>query len=231
MQQRILNVMLFLAVFLQVILVSYAFWHLVIMPIFGPSDVKANFHYWLEVIYFTSGAILAATAVIALIYAWKQVEAAQESHKLAEHRQHTSVFLEIEGRWSSDGMLKSRREIANLIKKINPKNEDNKKFVRQFADEIALMRKYENKQYMQLMQFIFYIENLGLLVEQEYMKVDDVYSLLAPAIQTSSKVFRLYLLQRRRESEIAPQNRKALDLFGNALRLMRYTRLRARQTI
>ena len=80
------------------------------------------------------------------------------------------------------------------------------------------------------MQVIFYLENLGLLVEKQYMDFDDVYLLLAPAIQTADAVFRLYLLQLRRASGYNTANRKAIDLFGNVLRLMRYARLRAQHT-
>jgi hypothetical protein len=223
---RALAYILALATLMMTLLFGYAFWELVVIPLFANSDPKLELKFWFELIYFISGVGILATAITALYGANKQIKLIHLSHEHDVHQRKALVYLEMENRWASPTMMVSKNKIAGLVSQVNPNNLRNNLFRSNFSNDISNIRKTDRKHYLSLLGPINFLESVGVMVEKGYLEYEDVDALMAPALRLYDDVFRLHLLQRRKEFSPSTKERARVDLYGYTIRLLRTARLR-----
>lgn len=133
--------------------------------------------------YFVTNTLLVGVALIALVGAYFQAKAARDQALEVLHTRRANVFLEIQARWSSDRVLASREEYTKLRERHRlPEGGFDAAGI---SAELTAMRADPARlsEHIALMQMPNFFETLGLLVEQDYIDVNDVRLLVGGSIR------------------------------------------------
>lgn len=157
---------------------------------------QTNIRYIFEVLYFISGIILAVTAYFALNFAKAQVNQAQIAHMETVKAHKAGMFLEIEKRWASEGIVRSRKAIKLLKDKLGDSSDENMgDKIHEHASQLA---KDNIGKYVDDFHALFFLETIGLMVRscRNYMDIEEVVSLYYPAISEYEELFKVHLQSR-----------------------------------
>lgn len=133
--------------------------------------------------YFVTNTLLVGIALVALIGAYFQARAARDQAREILHTRRANVFLEIQARWSSDKVLTSREQYTKLRERHRvPGGGFDGTAI---SAELTAMRADPARlpEHIALMQMPNFFETLGLLVEQDYIDIDDVRLLVGGSVR------------------------------------------------
>lgn len=156
--------------------------------------------------------ILVFVAVGALAYAAKEVSAAHTANHLAYLQSKATFLLEVDRRWDSQEMVNSRSLIRtvrdDLMKLVASKYSQlddahkAEKLGDEFAKALAEMRKNDPNNYVLMLRYCGFFETVGVMVQREYIPLDDIDALFRGPILAVDTCLRSHISQRQNETGV-----------------------------
>jgi hypothetical protein len=163
---------------------------------------------WLELCYFAASIIVAGVAWFAVRFAADQARQARKQSEEAERSRAAQVYLQITGRFISSDISKSRVLSAHVIRGFDPANGVHETMGEFFHAKVNPLRtsadRKEVNAYMRHMAILAFFEDVGVLVRQHYVRLDDIRLLFKGAVLTTRAIFEHHIMARR-EAEKAPE--------------------------
>lgn len=160
-------------------------------------------------------------AVVAAIYAHRQVAAMRESNqkqansaKNQELQLRASVLLSLDERWESETMTSAVAELQSLIKEVENAliraNPDvslvdlRRRSAPIYLAKLREMETHEPRRYLLVFRICSFFETLGYTAKARYLTVDDVFELFSVSITATAMVFRPYIEEMVRQEAANP---------------------------
>lgn len=175
--------------------------------------------HWLEISYWISQIVLTLIALGAACVAWTQVKATHEARAAQMRVMNATLLMELDKRWDSSDLRKSRRLYTAAAAKIDahlaaigqPRDKAN---IRAGWTRFLKDCRANNKEdYSQLLMMLSFFETVGLMVKKDYISEDYVIDLLEGPIVNIGLRFGDHIAERSKEAGVPH------GLYENALRL------------
>lgn len=159
----------------------------------NPSILRGG----LELLYFVANIVVTLIAILALQFAAKQAKEAEKS-RLAQ------VYMEIANRYVAPEIVDSRIMTTVLQfrhQKSVESGETNLTLPRYVHQEMEALRQQGTEEglraYSRYLEILAFFENVGLLVNEGYLRIDNMKSLFASAIKATYEMYAHHIEQRR----------------------------------
>ena len=156
-----------------------------------------------ELVYFLTNSMVALVAILAIRFAQRQVLHAQEQNKITSAQTETSimiaqagVYMRLVEKIASDAMeagIYFYKKLSTEYAKL------------QTADSLGTyahkeIDKFDDKDMARLIEFLTFLEDVGLMARRRYLSMDDVFFLLEGPLKDFGDVFMHYMEYRRARS-------------------------------
>lgn len=190
-----------------------------ILPETSGEDSMRMLDSW-EDFYFASQILLFGVVAIGAVLSFRQLRMLAKQAK-------ATFLLELDRRWESNEMVPVREAISEhrsfIERKIRTDHSDltddqkREKYKELFADELDALEKSNFERYSKFLRAWGFLETLGYLVKNKYLKPEEVDSLLGYSILQVDDMSRAHILKRDAEEE--SKTGRPAHLYANALYL------------
>jgi hypothetical protein len=179
---------------------------------------------FVEIVFFVSQIGVALLAAVALHVARNHARHMAERTKEAERARRATVYMEINSRYHSPAITYSRLKLVYLTELYAAvaRTETLDEFVdaRLRVMWYQSFAKFDEAQsgecdYTRTLKLLSYLEDIGVLVEKEYVDANDVLDFMGGVILMVEKALRAHIIWRRQEEQDGSGS-----LYANALKLM-----------
>ena len=172
--------------------------------------------------YYKSQIYLAVAASVAgLVAVWQALE--------ANRSRRTSAYMQLSRDYLTGEIETSRAALSALVGRLLTNKVKLEALPHELNQELQRYRRDEPAKYQPHARLIFFFENVGVLVGQKYVKMEDVALMLGGAYTTSFDFYATHIRERR--AEATPPDPLLFEHFEKtAVQMRRFIEKRKRQT-
>lgn len=159
-----------------------------------------------------SQILLLVVASLALVYAFHQVKAAHAANRQSLNIGWATLLLELDGRWEGHELRTARVEIQKMVEKLtdivglnNPRlGDDHKKQMlgEEFTKLLNDLQETDISNYSTIMRVCGFFETVGVMVEKNYIPLNEIDRLFRGPILTIDTCFRPHIEERQKETGV-----------------------------
>lgn len=178
---------------------------------------------WLVNGYYLAGISVGLVAIIGLIYALKQTNAAlaqnlaagkaneqaAKANELAANTAKAQFIFELDKRWEGSDMADARKEFTKKYEEIHTSICSNQpklgsaahlaNMQKPFADYLSQAKKDDIENYSNIMKIMGFFETAGMLIKQNYIPLEDILELYTGSLLQAKHAFSLHVTELAQE--------------------------------
>lgn len=172
---------------------------------------------WPLFLLLASNAVLAATAVTALVIAvrhWRSSEDQTDVAREGANQQRLGTILQISRQWDSESTRRSRAELYRFKQEVDDHvrdhgglehlTEEQKRSTLdlEYTNRLGNMKDDDVDRYLVIMELLGFFEDLAFFIEYKYVTEEPILDLYGPALRATHTVLGPHVEKRVQDGEV-----------------------------